>query len=51
MMMINGYAQSGRPEESLALFREVEAAGIEPDAAIIVRVISWHHRSSSAAWN
>uniref|UniRef100_A0A0D9V9E4 Pentacotripeptide-repeat region of PRORP domain-containing protein n=1 Tax=Leersia perrieri TaxID=77586 RepID=A0A0D9V9E4_9ORYZ len=38
--MINGYAQSGLPEASLALFRELEAAGIEPDAATMVGVIS-----------
>ncbi|XP_037409965.1 putative pentatricopeptide repeat-containing protein At5g37570 [Triticum dicoccoides] len=38
--MINGYAQCGRPKEALALFRELEAAGIEPDAATMVGVIS-----------
>uniref|UniRef100_A0ACD5WLI2 Uncharacterized protein n=1 Tax=Avena sativa TaxID=4498 RepID=A0ACD5WLI2_AVESA len=38
--MINGYAQNGRPEESLALFRELEAAGLEPDAATMVGAIS-----------
>ncbi|XP_051227720.1 putative pentatricopeptide repeat-containing protein At3g49142 [Lolium perenne] len=38
--MINGYAQNGRPEDSLASFRKLEAAGIEPDAATMVGVIS-----------
>ncbi|KAF8664968.1 hypothetical protein HU200_054288 [Digitaria exilis] len=38
--MINGYAQTGRPKEALALFRGLEAAGIAPDAATMVGVIS-----------
>lgn len=38
--MINGYAQTGRPKAALALFRDLEAAGIEPDGATMVGVIS-----------
>ena len=29
--MINGNAQTGRPKAALAFFRDLEAAGIEPD--------------------
>ncbi|OAY84466.1 putative pentatricopeptide repeat-containing protein [Ananas comosus] len=38
--MINGYSQCGKPKEALAFFHEMEAAGIEPDAATMVGVIS-----------
>jgi hypothetical protein len=44
--MINGYAQTGQP--ALALFRELEAAGIDPDAATMVRVIFAALQMSSA---
>jgi pentatricopeptide repeat protein len=52
--MINGYAQAGQPKAALALFRELEAAGIEPaDAATMVGVISTASQMSSkelAGW-
>lgn len=47
--MINGYAQCGRPKESISLFRELEAVGIEPDAATMVGVISSASQIGSTA--
>ncbi|KAF9603094.1 hypothetical protein IFM89_033819 [Coptis chinensis] len=38
--MITGYAQNGRPNEALMLFRRMEEVGVKPDAVTMTSVIS-----------
>ncbi|XP_010917002.1 pentatricopeptide repeat-containing protein At1g08070, chloroplastic-like [Elaeis guineensis] len=39
-LIIDGYSDKGNPSEALALFKEMEAAGVRPDEVTVLAVVS-----------